>query len=117
MYGVSGTPDGGIIVEGKEGMDLYRMLVLESRLKMERSGLRFRPSGRTLAREMYGLRGSHTKVLAALVALRESRYPKPTEHTWGPFERTRLTGALIQRCTDEGCNVVNPYADDAEGPE
>jgi hypothetical protein len=78
MYGISKVGnDGGFIIEGKEGMDLMRLLSLEGRLKMEKAGLRFSPSGRTLARELYGIRGSRDSVLAQVIALREKRYPKP----------------------------------------
>lgn len=119
MYGISGSKGGSILIDGPEGMDVFRMLTLEGRLKMEMKGLHFRgSSARTLAREWYGLRGSKQKVLDALVALRHERYPLPEhEHTWGPFEQTALTGATIQRCTnrqpnDEACDVVSALADE-----
>jgi len=61
------TKDGGYFIKG-ESVNHYRLLMLRSALKMEIKGLRIsshRPTGYTVIKNEFNLKGSKLKVLKA----------------------------------------------------
>lgn len=58
------TAGGGMMITGKEDINLFRLTSLKGRLKMEIAGMTCRgPSAATLIKKEFGFKGNNKKVL------------------------------------------------------
>jgi len=61
-----------IMIDTKEGIELYRLLALKYRLKMELSGMKFRDgSTYAMVKKEFGLKGNKQKVYDQFCAIIE----------------------------------------------
>ena len=60
---ITATRGGGIVIEGKESINLYRVMALEKMLKLELMGMKHsRGSVFAVVKSEYGLKGNKQKV-------------------------------------------------------
>jgi hypothetical protein len=70
--GITVSEGGGIMVEGAEAIDYFRLCTLVSALGLEVQGLRSRRySAYAIAKREYGLKGSKPRVLEQLTLIRD----------------------------------------------
>ena len=61
--GITATPGGAIVIEGKDSIGLYRIMALEKMFKLELMGIKHsRGSVYAVVKKEFGLRGSKQKV-------------------------------------------------------
>jgi len=63
------TAGGGMMITGEEDINLFRLISLKGRLKMEIAGMTCRgPSAATLVKKEFGWKGNNKKILELLEA-------------------------------------------------
>jgi len=54
--------DGTMIIDTKEDINMFRLLAIKGRLKMELGGLKFRTSTHAMVKREFGFKGNRQKV-------------------------------------------------------